>query len=171
MPSYEDCLEAAGAEVLCSEEFGDYQGTSWARVIYEGIEGWVSWGFGSCSGCDDLEGEFEYSGDDGTPEYRARMALFGRGYLDNIMSQEQALKEASEHISWDSEADKVVEFILTKGGKAIEPFMEGVCMSYYKLPMEKLLEMQEKALGLFDGKVLYRISREIYRRQITKLEE
>jgi hypothetical protein len=104
---YEGAMEAAGAEVHTSESFGDYQGTVWAKVTYLGVTGWVSYSYGSCSGCDSYQGTFGY-GDDPTPE---ALAAFGKDYLDPILSQEQAEAAASAHSEWDTEADNVLAFL------------------------------------------------------------
>lgn len=68
--SYKMCLEKAGAEVLDFKHFGSYQGTWMAFVNYGGKKGIVEGSYGSCSGCDAFEAEFDYSkeptiGDDG----------------------------------------------------------------------------------------------------------
>ena len=57
---YCEAMEAAGAEVLAYEEFGSYQGDWWAKVGYQGREYWVHGTFGSCSGCDAFQSEFEF---------------------------------------------------------------------------------------------------------------
>lgn len=106
MQSYEGSLKMAGAEVHAFQEFGDYQGTWWAKVTYKGKTGWISGSYGSCSGCDAFQAEFDYG--QGHP---SELAKFGEGYLDPIMTQEEALKEASENLSWDHEAEEVVKFI------------------------------------------------------------
>lgn len=55
-PSYIDLLEATGLTVETSKDFGSYQGDSIA-VVSDGVRrGIVVWGYGSCSGCDALEG-------------------------------------------------------------------------------------------------------------------
>ena len=59
-PGYDDCLEAAGADVLDFERFGSYQGEWWALVRCAGALGFVSGGFGSCSGCDAIEALLTY---------------------------------------------------------------------------------------------------------------
>lgn len=56
--SYEEALQAAGAEVLEFEQFGSYQGDWWAKVRYKDELGWVQGSYGSCSGCDAFESEF-----------------------------------------------------------------------------------------------------------------
>lgn len=57
--SYEETLELAGATVHIFQEFGSYQGDWWARVTYNGVTGWVTGSYGSCSGCDAFHGEFD----------------------------------------------------------------------------------------------------------------
>ena len=95
--SYESAMEAAGAVVHVVEQFGDYQGTAWAKVTHEGNTGWVSYSYGSCSGRDAWEGfrsDFGYNDD-----------------LSPIMTQEEAEAAASKNSAWDTEADKVLAFI------------------------------------------------------------
>jgi hypothetical protein len=113
-------MVAAGATVHVMQAFGNYQGTSWARVTYQGRDGWVCYSWGSCSGCDDYQNTFGYgfgmSGyvdRDLTPEEEARLADFGRSYLDNLLTQSEAEAKAAEDISWDCESEKVVAFIRT----------------------------------------------------------
>jgi len=108
--SYETALKAAGAEVHCFESFGSYQGDWWAKVTYNGVTGWINGSYGSCSGCDAFEAEFGWN-DDEKSDYQERLAKFGAEYLDNIYSQEDALKKALEHDDWDLEAASVAKYI------------------------------------------------------------
>lgn len=57
--SYRYALEAAGAVVHAFEEFGSYQGDWFAKVTHNGVTGWVTGSFGSCSGCDAWSAEFD----------------------------------------------------------------------------------------------------------------
>lgn len=131
MNSYKEAMEKAGAEVELFEEFGDYQGSWWAKVSYKGKAGWVNGSFGSCSGCDAFLGEFDYEGykceehryesdekssncDDckkKKSEYDERLAEFGKGYLDEILTKDEAIKKASENIEWDMDAQGMIDFI------------------------------------------------------------
>ena len=111
---YSEALEAAGAKVINFEQFGDYQGTWYALVEYNGQKGIVEGSYGSCSGCDAFEAEFSYGTDAPTEyggkyrsssyedisreeydkqmaEYNQRLSAFGQDYLRDIQ-QEDILK-------------------------------------------------------------------------------
>ena len=129
--SYSYALETAGAIVHVFSKFGSYQGDWWAKVTWNGKKGWVHGYYGSCSGCDALEGEFgcdiHKCGDNDwyDPVYdgsfrddcalclatKERFAEFGRGYLDDLLTQEGAEAEAAKHLDWDFDAKEMVEFI------------------------------------------------------------
>lgn len=122
MSRYTDAMEKAGANVLAYEHFGSYQGDAWALVEYDGKRGWVTYSFGSCSGCDSYEAQHFYgpyrNDYDSQEEYDAavaeldkRIADFGRDYLSEILTQEEAEKRAAKHSDWDMEADSVLRFI------------------------------------------------------------
>lgn len=86
--SYQSALEAAGVTVHDFKEFGSYQGEWVAYVTFEGETGFITGGYGSCSGCDAFESEFGW-GDDKEENYQQRLADFGRGYLP-VQTAEQA---------------------------------------------------------------------------------
>lgn len=128
--SYEQALEAAGAKVLAFEEFGSYQGDWWAKVELNGQIGFVNGNYGSCSGCDAFEGDFGYGedrckehryDDPGSKEcsecaarrnsYEARLAAFGKDYVDGAMSLEDAIALASKNLGWDGDAKGMVEWL------------------------------------------------------------
>lgn len=130
--SYQEAMQAAGAEVHEFNEFGSYQGDWWAKVTYNGQTGWVTGSYGSCSPCDAFEGEFGYTnhncnGDDyyspfyGDDKFRdgcetcqslkERFIKFGQEYLECIMSQDKAEAEASENLEWDMDAQEMVDFL------------------------------------------------------------
>jgi hypothetical protein len=108
---YKEALEAAGAKVLAFKEFGTWQGDWWALVEYQGKRGWIHDYFGSCSGCDAFEAEFGW--DEPTPQ---ELAEFGKRYLDDIKTQEEAEQEVSKDIEWDLDAEEVLKFIKENGG-------------------------------------------------------
>ncbi len=62
---YSEALEKAGCKILAFEEFGSYQGTWLAFVEHNGQKGIVEGSYGSCSGCDAFQAEFDY-GDEPT---------------------------------------------------------------------------------------------------------
>lgn len=101
---YKEAMGKAGAEVLLYEEFGSCQGDWWAKIVYNGKEGWVNGSYGSCSGCDAFQAEFDYGRNrcpkhlyDTDEEIKGcedcrkiidsedeRLVEFGREYLENI---------------------------------------------------------------------------------------
>lgn len=116
--SYSEALEAAGAKVLLFEEFGSYQGEWFALVTYNGEKGWVNGCYGSCSHCDSFESEFGWN-DDERPDYQERLADFGKVYLEGLMTQEQAVAHASQHLEWDSDAAEMVAYLNSHAAEAL----------------------------------------------------
>jgi len=129
---YEKCLELAGAKVYEFDNFGSYQGDWWAKVSYNGKTGWIHGYFGSCSGCDAFQAEFdceshEHEYDDYISYYNLpekfkedckmcqdlmkRMKEFGEEYLDDLYTQEEAENKASENLDWDGNAQEMLDFI------------------------------------------------------------
>lgn len=126
---YKEALEAAGATVVAFKSFGSYQGDWYALVEYKGIRGFAHGGFGSCSGCDSFEAEFDY--DEGRCNehqwksnpppcdhcdaqkevYQQRLAEFGEGYLDLLLTQEEAEAEAKRNVEWDVDAVAMLAWI------------------------------------------------------------
>ena len=104
--SYREALEAAGAEVLEFAEFGSYQGDWWAKVKVNDEVGFIHGYYGSCSGCDAFEAEFGF--DDPTPE---KLVAFGKEYLDEVLSFDQAIARASSDLEWDLDAKEAMDFI------------------------------------------------------------
>jgi len=114
--SYEQAMEAAGATVHQYESFGSYQGDWWAHVTYNGTTGFVTGSYGSCSGCDAFQAEFGWD-DKKETDYPQRLAAFGAEYLDNIMTYDQAVTEASRNVDWDLDAEEMVNWIKATGGE------------------------------------------------------
>ena len=130
---YGQSLEAAGATVLKFKEFGDYQGTWWALVEYEGGKRWVNGSYGSCSGCDSFQAEFDYLNHDCLKETyynpiwsgfidgcetcestKQKLIAFGKQYLDNYwFSQEEAENHMVKRMEgWkDKEDEEILEFL------------------------------------------------------------
>lgn len=109
--SYRESLEAAGAQVLVFESFGDWQGSWVALVDYQGERAWVRGSFGSCSECDAFQAEFDWDSEFQCFETQQRLAEFGRSYLDDLQSTEQVLRQYDADASWDSESEEAAEWV------------------------------------------------------------
>lgn len=110
MHNYITAIEAAGAVVHAWEAFGSYQGDWWAKVTYNGQTGFVTASYGSCSGCDSYQATFDYE-DEEKPDFQERLAAFGKEYLDEILTFDEAITRASKHLDWDMEAQLMVDWI------------------------------------------------------------
>ncbi len=111
---YDAALTAAGVAVVASQSFGSYQGDWWAQVRFtNGEEYFVTGSFGSCSYCDAFEAEFDYGASE-QPDYLHRLAAFGRNYLECCYTLEQAIAKASENLSWDCDAEEMVEWLRSR---------------------------------------------------------
>lgn len=129
---YKNVMMLAGATVHDFENFGSYQGDWWAFVTYKGVTGFVNGSFGSCSGCDAFQSEFEsvvhyhdkvavfgglYESEefkddcDECKNTKQRLIEFGEKYLDGIMSKEEAIEYSSRNLSWDLDAKEMVDWI------------------------------------------------------------
>lgn len=131
---YAYAIKKAGAEVHIFGEFGDYQGTWCAKVTYQNITGWVIGSYGSCSGCDTFEAEFEYSShyhenDDNEClvswydlddfdvncekclELEERLIRFGMHYIIAMMTQEEAERSLGQHVAYSLEDQEALLFI------------------------------------------------------------
>lgn len=107
---YKEAIEAAGAKVVAFKEFGSYQGTFFARIEKDGETLFVEGSYGSCSGCDSYQAEFDYSfnrengkhlhngketdyyspdysgfidGCEACQRFKTKLAAFGQSYVDS----------------------------------------------------------------------------------------
>lgn len=129
---YEGTFQLAGAHVHAFEQFGSYQGEWWAKVTYKGQTGWISGSYGSCSGCDSFQSEFDCTGHEhennnfvstfDLPKYydkncekcvelKDKLIKFGEDYLTYIYTQEEAEENAAKNLDWDDNAEEMVKFI------------------------------------------------------------
>lgn len=128
---YHGCMQLAGATVHIFKEFGSYQGDWWAKVTYGPFIGWVRGSYGSCSGCDAFQSEFDCESHehDGIfvslyelskyydkncekcVDLKDRLIKFGEGCLSYIYTQEEAEEAAAEHLEWDHDAEEMLKFI------------------------------------------------------------
>jgi len=133
--TYSGALVAAGWNVIAEESFGSYQGDWWALVERDGKRGWIHDSFGSCSGCDTIEGMREdwecrlvdeHRWGDSDPKCEGckagpakfkQWAIDTYGDAEDLLATEQALAKAKEY-QWDEEAAEAVKFIEKHGAGA-----------------------------------------------------
>lgn len=140
---YSESLEAAGAKVLAYEEFGDYQGSWAAHVEYKGENGIAFGSYGSCSGCDSFQAEFDYHRmpeeregkyfreywddeeitkeeyDSAIAEYQKKLSDFGEGYLTSLANeliiQTRLANLTKDEDDWfDEDEKKMLDWCLEK---------------------------------------------------------
>lgn len=109
--SYQEALKAAGARVIAYEHFGDWQGSWLALVKYQGQQGWVQGAFGSCDYCDAFQAEFDWDSDFACEDVQSRLAQFGRGYLNDLQTTKQILRQYNADSSWDSDSEDAAFWI------------------------------------------------------------
>ena len=108
---YQQSLVAAGARVLAFEHFGDWQGSWVALVEYQGQRGWVRGAFGSCDYCDAFQAEFDWDSDFACEDVQQRLAQFGRGYLDDLQTTAQVLRQYDTDADWDSDSASAAAWV------------------------------------------------------------
>lgn len=105
--SYRDALEAAGAEVLEFEYFGEYSGSWFAKVAYGNEIGYVQGWYGSCTVCDAFQSEFysEFDSEQSEEASQEKLAAFGKHYLETILPVEHYIKmyESGKYFSLEEE--------------------------------------------------------------------
>lgn len=121
--SYELAVHMTGVKVLDYLESGDYQGQWWMHIEFpNGERYFIHDYYGSCSGCDAFQGEgiseYNYATSERVenPAYAHQLRDFGRQYLQDCMTGEQAIAEASKNLSWDHDAEAMVNWIKEQMG-------------------------------------------------------
>jgi hypothetical protein len=114
MSGYREALEAAGANVLAFEHFGDWQGSWLALVEYNGERGWVHGSYGSCDHCDAFEAEFGYDAEE-EDDYPKRLASFGESYLGGLQTTDTVAKYFDESGAWDLDAENAANWLRATG--------------------------------------------------------
>ena len=114
--SYENCLRAAGAEVHCFEYFGSYEGDIWCKFTIDGKTGCRRYPYGSCSGCDWLQGHF--MAEDETAETIRAFGIEMLSDAESLMTDAEALAEVRKWSDWDVEADAIIAFIKENSDRA-----------------------------------------------------
>lgn len=124
---YNFAMEQAGADVLLFKEFGSYQGDWLAKVIYEGKQMWIHGSYGSCSGCDSYQAEFDSGCNHDCPEggsyydpihtnrfYKCNRCMeileklieFGLNYINNnAFTQEELENKFNKDRDWSDEKE------------------------------------------------------------------
>lgn len=124
---YETCMELAGAKIIAFQNFGSYQGDWLACVEYKNEILLINGSYGSCSGCDAFQGEFDCDSHEVKGEYhyyyelhddcdeckklKEKMIDFGKGYLDNPSNPEMLLEEYEKEKEWDGDKPEMIKFI------------------------------------------------------------
>jgi hypothetical protein len=127
---YIDTLEKAGATVLDNGQWGDYQGTWLAKVRYQDEFIFVGGNYGSCSGCDAFQAEFDFTyhehedesyynphdngykeGCDQCQEAKRKYVEFGESYLRNPYDYNKLVEETKADMEWDMEAKEKLDWL------------------------------------------------------------
>lgn len=126
---YKAALEVCGAKILEYKEFGSYQGDWYAILIYNEKTLLIGGGYGSCSGCDSFQSDF--SGDNVIQSYEEAfpeelkaedydvgyklddLKKFGLKYLNDPLNIEDIIKEKTNDLVWDNEAQEIINWINT----------------------------------------------------------
>ena len=108
--SYMTAIEKAGATVIRTQYFGDYQGVIIAEVEYQGNNGYIIINYGSCSVCDSFQAfEDEFDWDIGPTD--DDLAEFGRRYLEGLGTKEELIEEYTEKAEWDMDAEDALRWL------------------------------------------------------------
>lgn len=96
--SYQQALQAAGANVIGIHYAGSYQGTWGAVVEYQGKKGLVTGNYGSCSMCDAFQAEFEQLmwGSD-VISYDSETGEYTKDYGDVVCTKEEYDAQEAEN--------------------------------------------------------------------------
>jgi hypothetical protein len=137
---YSEAIESNGLKIKEMKEFGSYQGT-WIAILEDGrfIEG----SYGSCSGCDAFQAEFNYDEEivkqengkyypnnntwedeitEGeaiakNKEYSEKLKSFGKRYTDSAETKEEIVSrytiKCNDEFAWDDDKE-ILEWLKTK---------------------------------------------------------
>lgn len=110
---YRKAVEAAGALVHDYQMFGSYQGDFFMLVTYKGSNGVIKGSFGSCSGCDAFEAEFD-NAYPSTEDEKEKLKRFGESYLKEMLTLDEAtnlIKGYENNFEWDEDAKDVAKWL------------------------------------------------------------
>lgn len=108
--SYQSALEATGAKVLEFQEFGSYQGSWYAIIFHEDKVKLIGGSYGSCSGCDAFQSEFDYDADRDS-DYQTRLKNFGLNYLNEEIDLQEEYNRVTKDAEWDSESTDILPWL------------------------------------------------------------
>jgi hypothetical protein len=107
--SYEDTFALfPDTEVLNFKYYGDYQGKFLCKIKHKGEELYIYDYYGSCSGCDAFQDEFDYVRNPS----KEKVIEFARSYVESAMPKEHWVSILSSKDEWDSEAKEALEDLL-----------------------------------------------------------
>ncbi len=106
--NYENIVKSWGKQVLAFETTGSYQGDHWALLknAYNQF-GFYRTGYGSCSGCDELDGLFDYS--DYTDDHDKMNEAGRQKWSDVVNAHAEGVRwfdTAEEFVSWLESSDR-----------------------------------------------------------------
>lgn len=120
--SYTQMVDSFGHEVLAFETTGSYQGDHWALLKSEDSRlGFMNFGYGSCSGCDNLQGEFDFRDEywedtDDTQWYHTVLSPLGLEKWDEFC------KGYEDSIRWFNTGEELVTWLVDKDGLELQWF-------------------------------------------------
>jgi hypothetical protein len=103
--SYEQAIEAAGAEILDLEEPESYRGPYPLLVRYKGSVGYVCFDVGTCPHCDEYLGEMS-----GREPTLGEMADWARCYLESLRTYNDMLLTRS-NVEYEPDYEKFSDFL------------------------------------------------------------
>lgn len=123
--SYEDIVKSWGWTVLNFETFGSYQGDHLALLERGAEVGLIVFGYGSCSGCDELESITPYGYDEGEPVDWSPVTNFATQLRESVHweSSRDALRnwiDAHPENHWWSYDDEISGWLNTNLGTSLK---------------------------------------------------
>lgn len=120
-PSYEEIVNSWGYQVEEFETFGSYQGDHLALVKNGAAIGLIVFGYGSCSGCDELEAITPYSDDeaDWSPVIEFAEKLRGDIHWEGDRDQLREWVDATPENHWWSYDDEIAKWLNAELGTSL----------------------------------------------------
>lgn len=105
--SYEDCFAAyPETKVIEARYYGSYQGKFLCKIEHKGEILYIHDWYGSCSGCDSFQSDFN-SWDDGYDE--KKVLDFAKPYIESAMTREQTIAMLEKSTDeWDDEEKEML---------------------------------------------------------------